>query len=204
MHIKKFIGISLLISLVLVVVSCNRKENSDTTDIPQTNASESIDNANEVGFEMLKITDLPIEVGLYDIESKESKQLVFTSNSEELKKEVNDIVDKLKSQKESNELKLLLPIALRSGKSPDDVEFSMLFHDEGGAFVRLRGNIYGEGERHFYSFKEDDSMYKELKSLYSKILQEVGLTFDEVFGVKPGTEESHQLYEKAMNFLNEK
>lgn len=204
MDTKKIIRLSLLISVVLIAVSCKRNKNINTTAITNANNTENNDNFNGNDFNKSKVSELPIEVIIDNIQNKELEELRFTTDKDDLKNEINNTIDKLKAQNESGELKLILPIRLISGKSPHDFEFSMLFDEEDGAYVRLRADVYGEEERHFYSFKKDDPMYKELKSLYSKILKEVGLSFDDVYGVEYDSERSHELYEKAIKFLNEK
>lgn len=204
MDIKKFIRLSLLISVVLIAVSCKRNKNIDTTEITNENNTENNDKFIEDNFKKTKVSELPIEVIIDNIQNKELEELRFTTGKDDLKNEINNTIDKLKVQNESGELKLILPIRLTSGKSPHDFEFSMLFDEEDGAYVRLRADVYGEEERHFYSFKKDDPMYKELKSLYSKILKEVGLSFEDVFGVAYDSEKSHELYEKATEFINNK
>lgn len=204
MDTKKIIRLCLLISVVIIAVSCKRNKNIDTTASKNENNMENNDNFIEDNFEKTKVSELPIEVIIDNIQNKELEELRFTMDKDDLKNEINNTIDKLKAQNESGELKLILPIRLMSGKSPNDFEFSMLFDVEDGAYVRLRADLYGEEERHFYSFKKDDHMYKELKSLYSKILKEVGLSFDDVYGVVYDSEKSHELYEKATEFINNK
>lgn len=204
MDTKKIISLSLLISFILIIGSCKRNGNIDTTIITNVDSTGNNDNFIGDNFKKTKVSELPIEVIIDNIQNKELEELRFTTDKDDLKNEINDTIDKLKVQNESGELKLILPIRLISGKSPHDFEFSMLFYEEDSAYVRLRADVYGEEERHFYSFKKDDPMYKELKSLYSKILKEVGLSFEDVYGVAYDSEKSHELYEKATEFINNK
>ncbi|MDO5018691.1 MAG: hypothetical protein Q4E02_05265 [Lagierella massiliensis] len=203
MNTKKIMILCSVAVVLLLAFSCKKKDSSQSTRLENVEITESQNVSIKDNLEKIKVIELPIEITIDDIQDENLKQLSFISERDGLKKEINNIIEDLKNQYESTEVKHLLPIRIIYGKHPNDFEFSMEF-EEDNAHIRLNGVIDGDWIRHFYSFKESEPMYNKLQSLYSNILEEVGLTFEDVYGVTYESEKSRELFDKATEYLKNK